>query len=98
MSETKNVFIIAIIISVLLSLNIYFLTPYLAKFESTLAPDSGASHYFWKLPLRDNLTQIIVWALYALHQIFVWATFYYAMKNKTKWSDKIKKINLLNHP
>jgi hypothetical protein len=47
------------------------------RFDSiTLLPDQGASWYYWKLPERDSLIMLIVWAFYLLHQIFVWILIY----------------------
>ena len=37
-----------------------------------LLPDTGASHYYWKLPIRDNMIMLIAWVLYGLHQISIW--------------------------
>ncbi|MDD4353978.1 MAG: hypothetical protein PHN56_05990, partial [Candidatus Nanoarchaeia archaeon] len=95
MVEGTKVLIFGIIFSFLLTGLIWVLTPYLSNFESTLLPDSGADWYFWKLPVKSEVVQIIVWSMYALHQLFVWGTFYYAMKNKIKWSDKLGKYSII---
>lgn len=42
--------------------------------------DCTSNWYFWKLPYDDvtTLSRAIVWLLYALHQLFVWALIYKA--------------------
>ena len=60
---------------------IWLLGPNLQHFIDILLPDQGASWYFWKLPLRNSTTMLIVWGLYLVHQIGAWGGIYWAQRN-----------------
>ncbi|UYP44300.1 hypothetical protein NEF87_000585 [Candidatus Lokiarchaeum ossiferum] len=85
--------IVGIVVSLLLILAIWLLTPNLARFEDILLPDQGAAWYFWKLPERNSWILLSAWLLYAIHQIFIWATIFLAQKNKYKTTSELKKLN-----
>jgi len=58
--------------------------------------DCTSNWYFWKLPYDDItvLSRAIVWLLYSLHQVFVWALIYKAQLEMSPYygnSDKLKK-------
>ena len=60
---------------------IQVLGPNLRHFVDSFLPDQGSSWYYWKLPARDQLGMIVVWALYLGHQFSIWAAIYFAQKN-----------------
>lgn len=63
------------------TLIIWFLGPFLDPVLGTLLPDAGAEWYYWKLPVRDFITMLIVWAFYLAHQFTLWGAIYWARKN-----------------
>jgi len=86
----KRYFIIGLIFSfVVLALVVIFNY----RYESiALLPDTGASWYYWKLPERDWVVMLIVWGLYASHQLGAWILLAKQAlapadkkKNYTKW-------------
>jgi hypothetical protein len=60
---------------------IWVLGPNLGSFIDTLLPDQGAAWYYWKLPVRDATSMMVVWALYLAHQFSVWGAIHWARKN-----------------
>jgi hypothetical protein len=40
--------------------------------EINFAVDTGASHYYWKLPDPGALTRAIAWISYLSHQAMMW--------------------------
>ncbi len=59
-----------------------------------LAPDTGAAHYYWKLPEPTFWTHASAWGLYFLHQIAVWWTIWYAQTKVGKYTNGLHKINI----
>jgi hypothetical protein len=47
---------------------IWAVGPMLDPVLSTLLPDQGADWYFWKLPVREFMTMLIVWSFYLANQ------------------------------
>jgi len=72
---------------------IWFVSPMLPKVN--FAPDTGFSHYFWKLPDPTFWTRATAWTGYLLHQTFIWALIWRAQKQKLATTDKLHSINLL---
>ncbi len=48
------------------------------------APDTGASHYYWKLPDPTALTRAVAWACYAAHQLAIWGLIFAAQRQQPK--------------
>lgn len=46
------------------------------------APDTGASHYFWKLPDPSVWTRLAAWGGYAAHQLSLWGIIWYARRQR----------------
>ena len=84
---------IGIIFSLLFTSLIWWFGSYLDKIQ--LAPDQGASWYFWKLPNPTFWTRATAWAFYLLHQLSIWGLIYYAQTNIKKYSTKLRKFNYL---
>lgn len=57
----------SIIIAFILVFTIILIDPLVS--DVNLAPDTGASHYYWKLPTRDNRIMLIVWTLFLIQLI-----------------------------
>ncbi len=62
--ETRLLFL-AIAISFFLCFVIVLIDPYVS--DQVLLADSGASHYYWKLPTRNNMVMLLVWSLFFIH-------------------------------
>jgi hypothetical protein len=58
-----------------------------------LAPDTGASWYYWKLPNPTFWTRVTAWGLYLLHQFSFWGLIYYAQARVKKYSTKLHWVN-----
>ena len=72
---------------------IWLLGPYLDKIR--LAPDQGASWYYWKLPNPTFWTRATAWGFYLLHQFSLWGLIYYAQTRVKKYSSSLHRINYL---
>ena len=84
---------IGIIFSLLFTSLIWWFGSYLDKIQ--LAPDQGASWYFWKLPNPTFWTRATAWGFYLLHQLSIWGLIYYAQTHIKKYSTKLRTINYL---
>lgn len=73
--------IFGLVFAISFTLFIWSLGPDLKHFVASFLPDRGASWYYWKLPARDQLGMIVVWALYLGHQFSIWAAIFFAQKN-----------------
>lgn len=74
----------SIIFGLLFTILIWILGPNLNHFTSTLLPINNLNWYYWKLPVRDSLSMVIVWIFYLTNQILIWGAIYWAQKNLTK--------------
>ena len=77
-----------LLFTVMFTLLIWMLGPFLDPVLVTLLPDQGAAWYFWKLPAREFMTMFIVWSFYLAHQFSIWAAIYWAQKNLTQFRVK----------
>jgi len=84
---------IGIIFSLLFTSLIWWFGSYLDKIQ--LAPDQGASWYFWKLPNPTFWGRATAWGFYLLHQLSIWGLIYYAQTHINKYSTKLRVINYL---
>lgn len=82
---------IGIITSLLFTGLIWFLGPNLDKIQ--LAPDQGASWYYWKLPEPTFWTRATAWGFYLLHQFSFWGLIYYAQTRVKKYSTQMHRVN-----
>ena len=84
---------IGIIFSLLFTSLIWWFGSSLDKIQ--LAPDQGASWYFWKLPNPTFWGRATAWGFYLLHQLSIWGLIYYAQTHINKYSTKLRAINYL---
>lgn len=70
---------------------IWLLGPKLDSIQ--LAPDQGASWYYWKLPNPTFWTRATAWGFYLLHQFSFWGLIYYAQTKVKKYSTKMHLVN-----
>jgi hypothetical protein len=70
---------------------IWLLGPRLDSIQ--LAPDQGASWYYWKLPNPTFWTRVTSWGLYLLHQFSFWGLIYFAQSRGTKYATKLHRVN-----
>ncbi len=71
---------------------IYLLSGRLANIPHL--PDTGAAHYFWKLPEPTFWSRLSVWGLYLGHQLAIWWTIYYAQKHVGKYTNGLHRVNI----
>lgn len=83
---------VGIVFSVIFTGMIWWAGDRLAAVE--LLPDQGASWYYWKLPRADPWARITAWGFYALHQVSFWGLIYYAQTRKTKYQNRLHRVNL----
>jgi len=50
--------------------------------DIAFAPDTGASHYYWKLPDPTVWTRAFAWACYVAHQATFWGLIWYAQRQR----------------
>lgn len=72
---------------------IFAARPYLPQID--FAPDTGASHYYWKLPNPTAITRASVWLSYLAHQGFMWYLIWKAQKDELKYSNGLHRINVI---
>ena len=58
-------------------------------------PDTGASHYYWKLPEPTFWSRATVWTFYFSHQIAIWWTVYYAQTQVKRYTKGLHRINII---
>ena len=63
--------------------------------EIQLAPDQGASWYYWKLPQPTVWTHLSVWACYAAHQVTAWGLIFYAQHHLRGYVAGLRGINVV---
>ncbi len=59
------------------------------------APDTGASHYFWKLPDPTFITRASAWLSYLAHQGFMWYLIWKAQKDELKYTNGLQRVNVI---
>jgi len=57
-------------------------------------PDTGASHYYWKLPEPTFWGRATVWTFYFAHQIAMWGLIYYAQTRVKRYTKGLHPINI----
>lgn len=90
--KTSLLFLVAVFVSILLTVGIWLLDPLLDRFPHL--PDQGPSWYYWKLPQPEVLSRITGWTGYILHQLFVWLCVCAFIKSKSS-GGKVMKINII---
>lgn len=73
---------------------IWWLGDRLEPVRATLAPDTGASHYFWKLPDPTWITRASAWGLYLAHQFVSWGLIYYAQTRVKTYTAGLHPVNV----
>jgi hypothetical protein len=58
-------------------------------------PDTGASWYYWQLPVPDTWARITAWGFYAVHQIAIWALIYVAQKRIQRVQPGLHRLNVI---
>jgi hypothetical protein len=84
---------IGIVFSLLFTGVIHFAHPFLP--EINFAEDSGASHYYWKLPHPDFMTRACAWISYLTHQSLLWFLIWKAQKGGLPYTRGLHRVNVL---
>ncbi len=82
-----------VLFSLVFSAVIYIARPYMPQID--FAPDTGASHYYWKLPNPTVVTRVAVWTSYIAHQAFMWYLIWKAQKDELKYTNGLHRINVI---
>ncbi len=93
--DAKHIVNGGIIFSVLLCAAIVAMGGVLAQFEVIPLPEDGLV-YEWQLAESSSWAQATAWLGFALHQLLIWGTIYYAQKryNKRDYSHTLRPVNL----
>ena len=73
---------------------IWWLGDRLEPVRATLAPDTGAAHYFWKLSNPTWITRASAWGLYFAHQFVSWGLIYYAQTRVKTYTNGLHAVNV----
>jgi len=90
----KQVINWSIIFSILLCVGIVAMGGVLTQFEIIPYPEDGFV-YEWKLATPNAMAQLTAWLGFALHQLLIWGTIYYAQKHYSKrdYTDTLRPVN-----
>lgn len=72
---------------------IHLVKPFLPEIE--FAADTGASHYYWKLPDPSALTRAIAWISYLAHQALMWFLIWKAQRDKLSYTSGLHRVNII---
>lgn len=72
---------------------IWWLGPRLDSVRATLLPDSGASWYYWRLPVETWGAKLSAWGFYLVHQFIIWGLIFAAQRNKSRYSTNLHWFN-----
>ena len=84
--------IAGVVFSVVFAAATWLLAPRLAVFAHL--PDQGAGWYFWKLAEPTWVTRTVVWSLYAVHQVSMFALIAWAQRHPLRYSTQLHKVNV----
>ena len=80
--------------SLLITLFIWVARPYLIP-TIPFAPDTGVSHYYWKLPNPTWITRASAWIGYITHQLFFWVLIYKAQTSSLRYTARLHHLNII---
>lgn len=89
--SANRALIAGVVISLLLTGLTWLVNPLLPQID--FAPDTGYSHYYWKLPDPTFWTRLSAWGGYLLHQGAMWGIIYYAQKNRLRYTSGMHRLN-----
>ncbi len=84
-----------ILFALLICFAIVALGTWLGQFVLEVEPPNSPFHYEWQLANPTFWSRATIWIGFALHQIAVWMTIYYAQKHYTKYTDRLRPANLI---
>jgi hypothetical protein len=82
-----------IIFSLIICGAIIALGGWLTQFKLAVEPANDPLFYEWQLATKTSLGQLTAWLGFAVHQIVIWWTVWYATKHYTKYSDALRPAN-----
>lgn len=86
-NRAKYIWVFGVVFAFSFVLLIWALGPDLGHFTDTFINRNDIWWYYWKLQVRDFWGMNIVWTLYLANQISIWATIYFAQKNRFGFRD-----------
>ncbi|MFI6025326.1 hypothetical protein [Amycolatopsis magusensis] len=93
LNNTGRVLAWGAVASVVLTALVWLAGPLLD--DVALAPDQGASWYYWKLPEPTFWTRASAWLGYASHQLVSWWLIHYAQRHVRRYTTGLHKVNVL---
>ncbi len=83
-----------IILSIIICLGIIALGGWLTQFELAAPPLEDVGFFYeWKLANPDILSRLTAWLGFAVHNLLIWGTIYYAQKHYKKYTDTLRPAN-----
>ncbi len=83
-----------ILFALLVCLAIVAMGSWLGQFVLEVEPPNSPFHYEWQLATPTFWSRATIWIGFGLHQLAVWTTIYFAQKQYTQFSDRLRPINL----
>lgn len=85
---------VSIIFTVLVCLGIVALGTWLTRFQLEAPPPGDVGFFYeWQRADPGFWSRATIWLGFALHQLLIWFTIWYAKANYTKYSDKLRPAN-----
>ncbi len=82
-----------VVFSLLFVLVVHLVRPFLPEVDFTL--DTGAAHYYWKLPDPNWISRASAWGSYLTHQAFLWILIWKAQRDELSYSTGLHRVNFL---
>lgn len=80
-------------LSLFFTVLIWWLGPRLDTVRATFLPDSGASWYYWRLPVETWGAKLSAWSFYLIHQLAIWGLIFAAQRSKARYSTSLHWFN-----
>ncbi len=93
--DLKKTVTVALVLSLVLTVAIYFASLTMGRFRDILLPDTGAAWYYWKLPEVRLWASVSVWVLYILHQVSAWYLAYKISRQENAPKGRITKLHMI---
>ena len=86
---------ISIIFSVLICIGIVLMGTWLLQFELAIEPPDDPLFYEWQLANPNFVAQATAWLGFAIHQLLIWGTIWYAQKHYSKkdYTSSLRPVN-----
>lgn len=83
-----------ILFALVVCLAIVAMGTWLGQFTLEPEPLNEPFHYEWQLANPTIWSRATIWIGFALHQLAVWMTIYFAQKHYSKYTDRLRPVNI----